>query len=120
MQSGIEESSQVPVLERWTQHYDTYKNRCLFLENFKEIPSSIFQWRIQESLPPPIVYINQESSIPHCEEWKINNFQYVCSKRITMTNLTILMNVEQDDTNMMYRTYFPGINGASSLLDTSL
>tara|TARA_B100000780_G_C20861267_1_gene342381 strand:+ start:95 stop:424 length:330 start_codon:yes stop_codon:yes gene_type:complete len=33
MQSGIEESSQVPVLERWTQHYDTYKNRCLFLEN---------------------------------------------------------------------------------------
>ena len=76
--------------------------------DFKEIPSSIFQWRIQESLPPPIVYINQESSIPHCEEWKINNFQYVCSKRITMTNLTILMNVEQDDTNMMYRTYFPG------------
>ena len=70
--------------------------------DFMQRPSSIFQWRIQESLPPPVVYVDQTKSIPHCTEWDINGFLYVCTKRIKMTNITLAMNVDQDDTNMMY------------------
>jgi hypothetical protein len=70
--------------------------------DFMQRPSSIFQWRIQESLPPPVVYVDKTKSIPHCTEWDINGFLYVCTKRIKMTNITLAMNVDQDDTNMMY------------------
>ena len=76
--------------------------------DFVEKPSTIFQWRIQESLPPPIVYISPEKSIPQCEHWKMNGFMYVCTTRIQMRNISLLMNVDQDDTSMMYRSYFPG------------